>query len=273
MPDNQNSEAANNTAKKDASEVGGSLGEFLGALLGEALAQGDIDAANRIRQVMKGRVEGLATPDLKDLGPTAYGNVQEDPRFAGAENEVLNRLMADSKTGMNAEDRANLQEANLQAQQNEQASRAAVESLARRRGTYNSGLTQASELSNIQGQANRLNQAGVQAAGQASARARGSLNAAGQYAGMLGQRSLNQGNLTAGAADAIARFNQQLPQQRYENDLGKVNSLNGLSQGEIDAHMAEADRKRRIAAGGGRGTGTAIGYAAGGKSTPSSGGM
>lgn len=244
------------------SAIGGGIGDFLGTLIGEALAQGDIETANKLRAMQKSRIEGVALPNLQNLGDTAYAGVKEDPRFAGAENEVLNRLMADSKTGMNAEDRANLQEANLQAQQNEQASRAAVESLARRRGTYNSGLTQASELSNIQGQANRLNQAGVQAAGQASARARGSLNAAGQYASTLGQRSLNQGNLAAGARDAISRFNQQLPQQNYENAMGKAGALNAVDQGGVEAAMAAAEAKRRLSRGVGQGTGAIAGRAA-----------
>lgn len=243
--------------------LGGAAGDFIGTLIGEAMAQGDYETARKLRASQRARLEGIATPDIKELGDTAYAGIGIDPRYGNVEDEVLNRLMSDSKSGMDAQDEADLARGRREAQQQEQASQAALESLARRRGTYSSGLTTAAQLASQQGQANRLNIAGVEAAGQAAGRRRTSLNAAGSYASTLAGRKLGMDTRTAGARDDISRMNQQLPQQRYANEMGKARSINEVDAGEAQDALARAERTKRLARGASAGGGSILGFGMG----------
>jgi len=257
--------------------AGGAIGEFLGALIGEAIAAGDMEQARHLAWTISRKYADLPLPEILKLypelqGDTALAGNQADARYTGAEDTALEQMMKRAAGGMGPEDEANLMKARVGAEGESRAAMGSIDREARRRGMGGSG-TVGKQMA-AQGAANRVSQAGVMAAGDASQRALQALGMGSQYASSLASRDLGQKNLVGSARDRISEFNlgrkdkadqinQQIPQQQFENSLGK---LGGETEGLkmlIDQYGAKGQSARRMGKAAGGAAGTAIGAIAG----------
>lgn len=257
--------------------AGGAIGEMLGALIGEAIAAGDMEQARHLAWTISRRYADLPLPEILKLypelqGDTELADVRADERYTNAEDAALEQMMKRANGGMGPEDTANLMKARLGAEGEAQAAMGSIDREGRRRGMGGSSVV--GKQMAAQQAANRVSQAGVVAAGDASQRALQALGMGSQYASNLAGRSLQQGNLVGSARDRIsqfnlgrkddaARINQQIPQQQFENSLGK---LGGETEGLkmlIDQYGAKGQSARRMGKAAGGAVGTAIGAIAG----------
>lgn len=258
--------------------AGGSIGEYLGSLIGEAIAAGDMEQARNLAWTISRKYGDLPLPTIMKMypelqGDTALANVTADERYTGVEDQALDRMMKLSETGMGAQDEANLMRARTESMGASNAAMGAIDRQSRRRGFGGSG--NAAKAVAAQQGANRLHMGGVEAAGDASDRALQALGMGSAYASSLAGRDLGQKNLVGGARDRISQFNlgrkdaaakinQQIPQQQFENAMGK---LGGETEGLkllIDQYGMKGQSARRTARAAGGAAGSTVGAIAGG---------
>ncbi|MDX2014198.1 MAG: hypothetical protein SFW67_28625 [Myxococcaceae bacterium] len=258
--------------------AGGALGEQLGALIGEAIAMGDMDRAREIAWTMSRKYGDLPLPSIMKMypelmGDTALSDARADSRYTNAEDQALRMMIERARGGMTPEDEANLMRARVEAQNQSRAASGAIDREAARRG-FSSNTAARKELA-AQAGASRLNQAGVQAAGDASARALQALSMGGNYASGLAGRSLNQANQVGSARDRIQQFNlgrkdqanlynNEIEQRQFENSLTKLAGETKGLQSYADQLNAIGQSKRRTARATGGAVGSFAGMAAGG---------
>ncbi len=227
----------------DAAELAGPTGELLGKLIGDAVASGNYGQIQALLAKLKqgyADLPGSERLNPKDVGPSQLGGVTEDPRYAGAENEALRQLMAESQGGMNDSDRAKLEQAKLKGLATAAGMKGGTEDSLRRRGLYSSGAELASDLSSQQGGINAAYQGDLATAAAASDRSLQALAAGGRMATTLGSRDLEQKNSAASANDRIAQFNagRDDTANMYNSDLAQKDMLQRLKgMGATDAQI------------------------------------
>lgn len=257
--------------------AGGAIGEMLGGLIGEAIAAGDMEQARHLAWTISRKYADLPLPTILKMypelqGDTALAGARADEKYTSAEDTALEQMMKRANGGMGPEDTANLMKARIGAEGESQAAMGAIDREGRRRGMAGSSVV-GKQVAAQQG-ANRLSQAGVTAAGDASQRALQALGMGSQYASNLAGRSLGQANLVGGARDRISEFNlgrkdaadkinQQIPQQQFENSLGKLGGETEGLEMLIDQYGAKGQSARRMGKAAGGAVGTAIGSIAG----------
>ena len=259
--------------------AGGAIGEYLGALIGEAIASGDMERARALARDISYKYANLPLPTILKMypelqGDTALAGVRADERYTSVEDRALQQLMDRASGKMTAEDEANLMRARVDAQGMESATRGSIDREARRRGGFGGGGGVAKQVA-AQQAANRLYQGGVQAAGDASSRALTALQAAGNYASNLVGRDLSQKNMVGSARDRISAFNlgrkdqaaaynNEIQQRQFENSMGKLGGETSGLKLLMDQYGADAMSKRRTSRAMGGAAGSAVGAIAGG---------
>jgi hypothetical protein len=251
---------------------------MLGALIGEAIAAGDMEQARHLAWTISRKYADMPLPAILKLYPELQGDTKlagaaADAKYTGVEDTALEEMMKRANGGMGPEDQANLMKARLGAENEAQAQMGALDREGRRRGMAGSSLV-GKGVAAQQG-ANRLSQAGVLAAGDASQRALQALGMGSQYASNLAGRSLAQANLVGSARDRISEFNlgrkdradeinQKIPQQQFENAMSKTSGETEGLKLLIDQYGAKGQSARRASRAAGGAVGTAIGSIAGG---------
>jgi hypothetical protein len=216
-------------------EMAGPTGELLGEGIGDAIASGNYAQIQKMLADL--RAQYAALPGKAPLGPvpvgqSALGSVVEDPRYGGAENEALRRLMEISASGgMTAADKARLEHGKLAGLAVSRGMRGATEDSMRRRGVYGSGAELASDLSGQQAGINTAYQGDVATSAAASERALEALKAGGGLANQLGSRDLTQKDMAASANDRISQFNANRmdASDLYNSGLAQANALARLA--------------------------------------------
>lgn len=220
----------------------------------------------------------LQNPELAGLlgaetiDGTALNYVSVDPRLQQARNKALEQMGALSQQGLGAEDKAAFNQLRRQTAGAVQANQQQVLSNAAARGTLNSGNTLTAQLMAGQNAANNMSQQSDQIAAQAAAARRQAL---GQYSDMstnmanndFSQRAqianakdtinqfnsqtktnANQYNLTnqqnianqrASNANQQEIYNKQLKQQKFQNDLSKINGVSGANQNLANTYATQ----------------------------------
>lgn len=263
---------------KGGMAAGGAIGEYLGALIGEAIAAGDMQRARDLAWTISRKYADLPLSKIMKMypelmGDTAYAGVRADENLRGIEEQALKQMMDRAAGGMTPQDEANLMRARLEAEQQDASARATMDRERARRGDQ--GSMYASRLAAQQGAANRMYQGGVQAAGDASMRALQALGMGSQYASSLAGRDLAQKNLVAGSRDRISEFNlgrkdkaayynNEIGQRQFENQLQKLGGETAGLKLLIDQYDAKGQSARRTARAMGGAGGSAIGAIAGG---------
>lgn len=244
--------------------------EVAGSVIGQMLAQGKHDEVRRIREEAMQRFGNTSLSSLEaiakeQLGPSALGGVQMDAKYKSAQDAALEKLMGIANSeGMDAQSRAKLDAARMEALGVERGITGAGETDLAQRGMLDSGAMVALKGRAAQGGIDRMHRGGVQAASDASQRALEALMAGGSMAGRLGESDLAQKNLVAGANDRIAQFNLG---HRGESERALVNAklaiargMNGVGEQQAGDAEAEAARIQQTARGLGKAAGTGYNY-------------
>lgn len=244
----------------------GAVGDILGSLIGEALAAGDYEEANRLMQEAARSYDGMTAPsDFAEAGGTAMDDISVDPRLRASRMKALERLQqVGLEGGMDAESRAAVEQAKMDAAGYEQQQRGAIMQDAQARGMMNSNLSQAQALMAQQGGANRVGMMGIQAAGDARRRALDALSQSGELAGSIERDEYGMQADRAGAQDAIGMFNARnrndFNQSQFDNSLSLKDRQMAGKLAEAGMYEERAARKSGKARGVGQGIGAAGGY-------------
>lgn len=252
--------------------VGAATFGLIGSIIGTLMAQGEFEKIAALRKQamdLYGRVDlpTLEKVAAQTMPPSELNKVKMDPRYKSAADDALQQLSQESKTGMNATDRNNLEKAQLSAMSYDRGSRQASQDRMNASGHYDSGAQQLGEMTAQQNGANQAYMGSLQTSSDASNRALQALQAQGQFASQLGQNDLSQQNKTADAADAIHKFNigndfasQNINnanrQTTYGDQMQKADRQNQQIQNEIGMTSGDAQRTKDVATGIGTGVGT-----------------
>lgn len=262
----------------------GSLGGFYGSILGDILTQGERQRRRQSIQDERALYEGLPTnltaeqEQLVGLGPSAYESLSLDPATRQAQMDTLSRMQAIAAAGgLDPQARAALAQSQASNAQQERASRGAILDSFARRGAGGSPGALVAALTAQQGSAQRAGMEGVQAAGDASARAYRAIADSGALAGNIRGADYQQAADRAGAADRVSQWNAANRQGVNQRNTGTRNqfSLNnadlayrragmvGGTYGAERENLSEEERRKRgLATGIGGGAGRNIGTGA-----------
>jgi hypothetical protein len=237
---------------------GSQIGEFAGQVGGDLAAMSNDAEVQRLLAAMEERWNNLPDAEKVQYAPlihSAMGDVHEDPRFANAENTVLDRLMEmATQGGLTDADKAKIEQSKLSALDYEHGVRGRDEQLLMRRGLGNSGALLSSEVAAQQGGIDRAYKGDLDVASSAADRALQALTGAGSLATTLGSRDINMKLAAAGANDAIAKFNASrsdsedlynasLAQRNALAKLGGLDKVTGMEIGNQE-DLAAAQRRR-----------------------------
>ena len=248
--------------------IGAAAGDILGALIGEALAKGDYEEAQRLQEEAARSYDSINTPGWAEqlYEKTAFTEdmARGDSELRGAQLAALRRLQGiGMEGGMDAESKAALLEAQGQAANYEQGQRGALMADAYRRGLGGSNLSMASQLGAQQAGAQRVGMQGVQAAGDARRRALQALQGSSDIARGMGQDDFQRAAARAQAIDAIHKFNTGLRADFQQNQFGNQMALQrakyGAKQDESDIWRRKGEKTGDMARGIGRGAGELLG--------------
>lgn len=206
--------------------VSGGL-EVGGGLIGRLLAQGDYDEARRLASMAMDQYGNLDVPKLEALSRTELSNVQADPVYAEAQRDVMSQLGEMAKDGFTAADEAALNRITNQTNQQARGRRGAIAQSMAQRGMSGSGTELAMLLDSEQDSANRAQQQGLDVAAQAQQRIYDAIMGRGRAASQFRQQDYGEKAKAAEAQDYINRYNNNLPQQDYQNRLGLANAKAG----------------------------------------------
>ena len=256
-------------------EVGAGVGDALGGIIGDLLARGDYEAAERLMLEASKSFEGIALPgQVQQTGQSAFGNMPaQDAELRNAQLTALRRMQQMGlEGGMDAESRAALHEGRQEAGQYEQQQRGALMANAASRGMLGSNMAYGSALQAQQSGADRLSSAGVQAAGDARRRALMALQGSADIGRAMSSDDYQRQRDRAMALDAVDRFNTQLrsqfDQNRFANQMNLQGARYGAKMGEADVYEKRgartSDRWRGYGRAAGYGVGMGVGAGTGG---------
>lgn len=150
------------------------------------------------------------------LGPTALGNIQNDPKYREYEMEALRQLEQQSQKGFNARDEADLARVEQQANRANKGRQGAIQQSMQARGLAGSGLEYALAQQSAQDSAEMEALAGLEKNAQMMERKQSAAERLGSLGSQLQQRDYAQEARKAEAQDAISRFNTANSIQRQQ---------------------------------------------------------
>jgi len=245
----------------------------MAGLFGGDAGKKEMKEANRLMRDNVARLEAIGIPTIEAqrialespelvgtlqaefLGPSAFQEIQEDPRLKGAQLAALEEMTQITKTGLGAADRLALEEIRRRAAGQAQAQIASQEQRLQEQGILDSGL--GIILRNQAGQqaAEAERMSGMQQAAQAQQARIAGLGQQSDMATKMSQQQLALAGQKATAADVINQFNTQNKQNVNAQNLGsKQNIANmgyatrnqqemynkGLIQQDLQNRMAKA---------------------------------
>lgn len=221
--------------------------------IGAAIAQGELDKANAIRQKVLEQYGDDIVPHLdkaiaQEVGPTALAAIQEDPEARGTQVDVMRRLQDTYQQGGQTQgDEAALQLANQGAQQQSSSDAQSLQQSLAQRGQSNNPAMAAAMAARASGDVvNATARNRYQAQADARGRAFQALQASGHLAGNIRGQDYHQSSNAASAQDRINQFNAG---QRTNAD--NTNNARHLQQFQVDMDLrgARAGAYRDIANG------------------------
>jgi hypothetical protein len=193
---------------------GGLVSTVVGGLataLGVALAQGDYEKAEKLRQQAYAELAKLNPDELAkvkaEIGDSAFSSITEAPEGRQAQKMALERLQAISNED-DPQSAAEYAKAQQEAAANERGVRmAALQRLAQRGAGATSGLALAAQQDAAQASTQTANQRSLQVAADARRRALEALSMQGQMGTQLRSSDYQLQRDRAQAQDSINRFN------------------------------------------------------------------
>lgn len=250
----------------DPSMILGAAGagvSLLARLFGEAIAAGDYDKAERLKQQAVAEYGEDSLPEFErieaqEVGRTELGNIKADPTARNAQMEALSRLSEYAAPGMTAEDEGDLRMAQDAA--GGVAARAAGqgEQLAAARGLQRSGLSQALGAQGAQAGAQTAADAATQLASARRQRQLQALSQMGALGGSVRGQDYQQASDAARAQDSLNQFNANMrqgaidarnrqAQQGFANQMTLKNNRNTARAGLGEFYDGRAGRNRETA--------------------------
>jgi hypothetical protein len=200
---------------------------------------------------------GLYTPELEqEIRQTVSktSEIKEDPRLKDAQMKALEMMQQTGRTGLNATDRAALNQIRQEVQRDAEAKRQQIMQSMQARGQAGGGAELAASLLSAQAGADQQSEAGDRIAAQAQERALQAMMQSGQLGGQVRGQDLDYNRTVAEAADEMERFNIQNAVNRQQRNVGARNQgqqMNLQQQQEImnaNTAMSNAEKQRQAQA-------------------------
>lgn len=199
------------------------------------------------------QVQGYA-PQM--LGASAEGSLGLDEATRSRQMSVLDQLEQMYKSGgLDPQAIASMNQAQMQANQNAQAQRASIEAQALRSGKGNSNLQYLLQQQAGQDDANRLNQASLNAAAQSRQRALEAMGMFSDKASNLRQQDFGQQQQVAQAKDIYSKFNTNMMNDALKYKIEQENARNrnmfenqqNIANRNVEQANAAKDLKNKLA--------------------------
>ncbi len=181
------------------------------------------EAYKRALAMLESGQLSYAPERVAKMGPSAFEGAQSDPGAKLAQENALSRLQEASRSGFDEIDKASMNRAVGEANQQEKSQREAV--LARL--DPNSGAALAARLSAQQSGANRANQSALDIASLSRKRALDALGAYGNMAGKMRGQSWDEASGKAQGMDSISKFNSEI--RRFNAQEGGLAAREGIA--------------------------------------------
>lgn len=238
------------------------ISNLLSGLLGGNAGKSEMEKATKLQKGAVARLEALGipsieaqqialeTPELVDLleaevlGPSAFENVNVDPRLRQAQMAALEQMSGLSDQGLGAEDRAAFNELRRSAGAQAQAQAASILQNAQAQGTLDSGSALAAQLMAGQASADRMSQEGDRLAAQAAAARRQAIMSKADMSSQMGQQDFQRQSAAAQARDQISQFNTQNRQNVAGTNLANRQAI--ANQGAATRNQQEMFNKGLI---------------------------
>lgn len=172
------------------------------------------------------QLTGELTPEMEqaiNLGPSAYEDIQTDPRLAQAQMQALSTLQELGTSGLTSADKADLEQIRRQTANEETARRQQILQNMAARGVGGSGVELAAQLSSSQAAANRASQEAGDLAKLAMQRKLEALTQSGNLGGQIRQQQFGEQEAIARARDVQNQFNTQNAIARQQRNIGAQN--------------------------------------------------
>lgn len=198
----------------------------------------------------KYRQQGILTPEMEQTISTGVSQASQakgSQQATQAQMDALQAIQQRSKTGLNAQDRANLNNILQQTGAAAQGQKGAIEQQMRARGLGGSGSELAMELANSQNASNEASKRGDDLGAMAASNALQAAGMTGQLGGQIEGQQFGQQFQTGQAADAFRQFdvaNQVGQQQRNVGaaNQGQQYNLN-LAQNVANANTSQQNQE------------------------------
>ncbi len=197
----------------------------------------------------------LSPGALESLTPSEMGGIETDPRYKDAQLAALSSLEERSKSGLTAQDEADMFRLNQQVNQANRGRLGAIQNQMATRGMSGSGMDAMMQLQSNQDAAERQALAAMEKAGQTQdARFRATAGL-GDLGSQLQAREFGQKAQQASAQDAINRFNvanrvgQQQNNQQIANQQASQNWNRRNQVGDANANNRYDFRRDSMSAG------------------------
>lgn len=241
--------------------IGSTVAPVIGGILGNNAAAGDRAAARAAYEAAYRQFDGIQIPDeekqklaLEQLqqqglltpemeqaiaqGPTAYEDINTDPRLKQAQMSVLETLSKMSGEGLTATDRMELNAARRQVAGDARAQQESILQNMAARGAGGSGMELAARLSSQQAAADRSSQESDRLMAMAQQRMLQAVQQQGSLAGQVRQQDFGEQEAVARAKDQIANFNTQ---QQASVQARNIAARNAAQQQNLSERQRVAD--------------------------------
>jgi len=216
----------------------------MGKIISDVFGGGDTGAsemaqANRLMRDNIARLEAIGVPTIEAqkialetpelvgmleaevLGPSAFEQVQEDPRLRMAQIQALSDMTELAQTGLGAEDKAALSQIRRDVAAQRQAEAATALQQMQERGMGDSGAALMAQLQAGQQAGQRQAQQAEAQAAQAAAARRAAIGQQANMASQMSQQQLALAGQKASAKDVINQFNTQNRQSVAARNLAE----------------------------------------------------
>lgn len=261
----------------EVAAVASVAGPILGGILGNNAASGDRARAQAVSQeaidiidsigappdlakkiiFQKFQEAGILTPEIEqqiEKGFSEYANIKEDPALRDAQMTALEGIQQRGRVGLNAEDRAALNQIRNETQRDSEAKRQQILQQMQARGLGGSGAELISQLNESQGSANRASEESDRLAAMASKNALEALAQQSRIASDVRGQDYGVASNKAAAADAINKFNIQNQAGVQQRNIDRANTAqtSNLAQKQktLDTNttVENAERLRQVEA-------------------------
>lgn len=170
---------------------------------------------------------GQLTPELEDAikqDPSAFESIVKNQKYAQAQDRALSQLQEEGENGgLRLQDKAAIQEQEIQNAVKDRGNRQAITDDMARRGTGGSGMELQAQLQGAQAAGDRDSQSRLKIMADAQDRGLQAIMGAGDLAGKLGDQDYKHQSDLATARDRINEFNTQNAQGVEQRNTGTQN--------------------------------------------------